>query len=827
MAGRYDNWFHRQGGNDRPDLVSAAKKLLGFLEERQKASGNMIQAIERTLLDGSVIRASIHGSIPKVEIFTKDGKKETEIWNSVIVVWPAPSVSGRNAEDHPMEAIKPPQRGKGDPWGHRTITAGQGGSVDWRNADESIVLSWHGPVNRYFDVLSNPYRKKLYYNGKVILDLADDPIPAEIMNDVVSPFTIRGAAIRGTKLMVMMTSTNPRTDRLIEMPWVDGVPNAAAATMLVDRQPGFAEYESTFYHPWMFNSKGTEARCLRGFSEEEEPYGDFLREVILTVTVEDGEVVADFEFEDTPEAVVTQTTTTITHHIQKVIHCTKNVGFFNYPDAAERDALPYLGTIDMPFNELPTEEYVNVGAGDSDCVTAQTINNVPTVTGNTWFKCGVDYRNDVPVYLERRLDTNSTSTSGTVDISATLTDEFSSSSLTYTKTGFDSNTITGSASRNRSYSYSASTTNAHSMDRTTGGFRFDNHELLEKWTRTTTGSTSLTYAWSSSSSYTNSECLGSNMRGDGNGTMLIGRVESAGWENGHTTGPMDSPIFVGEQVNYSGSEDFDDRYEKLALMFADLRYGFAAFIKTIVTTVRPETFSGTRMTPKTTATFGGSKYITFPVFPSSTREVEFTHERATGTKSLPKASWTPPTLEVEGSHTVCLSTDDPYYYFEYGDNGFTDMGFSSGSNYYVTSGPPLYADGKRNLTPEQASAALKNANPSAQTTTEVQTSTTSPSVFPGFGDDVNSIFAFQLNEWSGWDSQAVFQQDEDGVRCYGSWQFLRGHLVYSQIAGSGSGGTMQYAAGTSGPSIVNLTPSYGAGPNGMLYHPMFIHTKVR
>ena len=77
MAGRYSQWRKLRGDLDRPELVDYGKRLLGYLDNQRKLSGNMSAHIKRTLPDGSVVMARFNGDQP--EVYVQDAASEGDV----------------------------------------------------------------------------------------------------------------------------------------------------------------------------------------------------------------------------------------------------------------------------------------------------------------------------------------------------------------------------------------------------------------------------------------------------------------------------------------------------------------------------------------------------------------------------------------------------------------------------------------------------------------------------------------------------------------------------------------------------------------------------
>ncbi len=774
---RFTGPHPRRGASAPPAvLVDLGKQLLGELQNRIRMGGPPTLRLFREIEAGSVEAKMVAGN-PQV-FYTVKGGRETFITTSGIITWPGESVDAREAEFHPQEAVIPPPRNRTGTWGHFRYspdTLGHGGAIDWRNADESIVLSWHGPANRYFDLTGNPFRSSLFSNGEEIFKI--DDLPAAVRSG--GTFTVRGAAVRESDLILLIATNS--IDRVVRMPWSSGEPRSEEAEVLGERTRTFEEFETFFYHPWLFNQIGSEARCLRGFSPAEED-NQYIREIIMLLDDADE---ATFAASDTICPIVTQTTVETFDNSPIEMHTTREVGLFERKTRLEVAAAG--GTLTVPLEPAPIDEYVNAAPGTAECVNGYTSTVTSVVSGSEWIKCGVDFRNNEPVYLERHITVRSSTSSASLIQVANISSLFASTSMTYVAYGVDELRVEGTATLDRSYTRSIDETYSSAFSATNGGFRLDNKEILSNWTIDTSVSMSMSIERSLSELWEDETFAISVFDDD--------YFKSPGWdENSLAFGEIVSSADVGHSYveASSGTETVVSSTDMLTLMYADLREGFAAFALSTEEVVSTTTFSATKETPSSASA---------SVSADVSRDVEWSQERVTGPFNLPASHWET-SSSVGGTVTIRNALSSPAARFET-SLGTHSVPGGSFAQYINVFGAPWYGG---------ASGTTVAASQAA--------------VYPPQGADVNTLFAQRLNDWSGWDAGDVFQQDADGVRCYGSWQHLRGHLVYSQIAGNG-GTDLLYAAGTSGPAISTLNPKEPVGGQPALYHPMFIHTALR
>jgi hypothetical protein len=227
---RYDQWRRLVGDTaDHPALLDLGKKLLGYLDEQRRLSGVKTMSIQRTLPDGSIVRARFDGDLPCIEVRAAKPTTSGEVVLQQGIVAHPRSFADAAAFGAFPDTLLIPNGGKGvrdtrdwqsvfydadwtpdpetlDGFGiYRTTQRGQplfeagltvGGNVDWRNDTERLVVTWDGPGSRYFNigrVYGGPF---IYHNGVILLDVQEIP---ELVDDPtldLSGVGVNGACLR-------------------------------------------------------------------------------------------------------------------------------------------------------------------------------------------------------------------------------------------------------------------------------------------------------------------------------------------------------------------------------------------------------------------------------------------------------------------------------------------------------------------------------------------------------------------------------------------------------------------------------------------------------
>lgn len=319
MAGRYPFWHARRGDvNASPALRDLGKKLLGEIAVDQERGGPPTQVRRQGLPDGSSVEARMVHGTPSLTFYPprrgpggepvatylegfvvlphEHGLTEPPAGFNEVVV-PRPGAQRPKpplyADAAAAAAITHPEVTKWLPYltneaALPEFTEGLtlAGNVDWRNADETLSVSWFGANSRYFPD-EGEHGTAVYMRGRQLFDLFDPP--AEAVPDLV-PFTGRrvyGAALRrenGWWLLVAcsMATASGDTDMLLRVPvrvdptapaWqhragvefaplVATVPAQAEILWSAARTAHDATHDGSFLHPWAFNGPATQAKRL-------------------------------------------------------------------------------------------------------------------------------------------------------------------------------------------------------------------------------------------------------------------------------------------------------------------------------------------------------------------------------------------------------------------------------------------------------------------------------------------------------------------------------------------------------------------------------------
>lgn len=452
---RYTGWRKMRGDTaERPDLLDLGKKLLGYLSEQRRLSGNTTMSIQRKLPDGSIVRARFVGDLPIIEV--KAGPKPVEpvdqgLLTEGIVVKPRNFGTAAAGDGGDVYGAYPEVllRGKGSvpTWKSQyydetnTPPAVVGakhykrnlrmdevwpaglklsGNVDWRNKDESLAITYHGETTRGLTFLSAYYR--VFHNGEELY---------------LSPYILEAACLRveGKDLYLLWIAgtTVPTLYRAKLKPhpsllwWESGVklplsmcPRLAPVTapdvevLSVLSLPQFTYQRWTVFSAiqdgqFVFNQAGTEARRIMVHLNAAPPFAYVALESVVSVP----EMLAD--------AVTTQETTLGSLLLERTT---------NYTLESTR-AASYLDA-DMEFGDNPftspilRRPYFGIGAYFSPgnpydpqapivFIRKQVMTITDTIIGDASLPIAVDFQDNVPVYLRWKpalrnstLDWNST-----------------------------------------------------------------------------------------------------------------------------------------------------------------------------------------------------------------------------------------------------------------------------------------------------------------------------------------------------------------------------------------------------------------------------------
>jgi hypothetical protein len=477
---RYPDWFHLRVPNGQhaaaQRYVPHARKLLGYLAEQRALGKAPTQAIERTLPDGTYLRASFEYEIPIVEIrpaLPPGGEEEPPVVEG-FVVRPSPTTDQYSNPALNQVVVSPP-RGKTQPkWlarfydndavpdgydlpsGRYGVSRGRelfpdglvdSGNLDWRNKDETVIVQFHGPEARYFATGTdgNNFDTRVYYKGKPLLNTADfDPedvpyVVGLVIGACIVKVEDKGPCllamvryppgfgngshrreqllrfeVRGTAAAIERARSGAKWEELPELEVVGVDPNTGlvAVEVLADRE---LDDDLFGQHPWCFNQSGTEARCIRYYDD-----GNRIVECVLDVD--------KLTFTETTlsplnatmrRSTITQLTAQpkpIKTHVRQ-----RSRWIFNKHDNPPPATPSYLPAGVEADPDSPAEtSYSRLTSnfvGDTVVAFAETVTWVPD-SGQEWFICAVDYRDDVPVYAKWRIPSRSINISLTRDLHA-------------------------------------------------------------------------------------------------------------------------------------------------------------------------------------------------------------------------------------------------------------------------------------------------------------------------------------------------------------------------------------------------------------------------
>lgn len=417
MAGRYTDWHGTRLVGDRAlaaQYLAAGRKLLGQLAHA-RTLGSRQAKWQVTTPEGAVLTAEMIGQQPRLTIDVRAvaGERERAALEGFVVTPGGPHAAGVFPE-----VVLQPKKGA-DTWrvefyDSTTVPLAYprahglykplfrdglvyAGAVDWRNADETLSVSWDGPNTRYFSD-GSAGSSLVYFKNAVAFDALPVLAPLGLASDSVE---VRGACLvgGGLRLLVVLLRTvgssqfdtvlsvplamQPATTPPARTPRVHAavtVPTTAIDILLDRVLPGD---ENDLAHPWCFNQAGTEARCMR-------PDGNaFMRELVLTIAA------------DRQSATVTRTseawpTVTTTDSVSRTLRALRLVGTYAAARVASggtsvESLAGALSAYRGLAVSLPADEEYEL-----DYVVAQT--RTTTVTGSGKLRIAVDYRNNVPVY---------------------------------------------------------------------------------------------------------------------------------------------------------------------------------------------------------------------------------------------------------------------------------------------------------------------------------------------------------------------------------------------------------------------------------------------
>jgi len=313
VSGRYGQWRRLVGDTERPDLLDLGKKLLGYLDQQQRLGAPPTLTVQRELPDGSRVRARFVYGTPIIEVLAgRPGEGAADELEPVQGFVARPNTAG-----HKGEVLLSRSRGT---WNNRFYqlppadleapTSGQyktgrrgvdlfadgllsSGNLDWRNRDESFVVSFFGPCDRYFNQEGNgrtPYSRFAFINGDCVLDIADLPATSDFRDVLLGAgvtqagelvWAVARSRIAGTsgpRLRLYRAPLTLRVDDADPPEWTLAWAQRYRARLWPRYAKVTAEQMSLFFettladsgsevrlhnrHPFVFNQSCTEGRML-------------------------------------------------------------------------------------------------------------------------------------------------------------------------------------------------------------------------------------------------------------------------------------------------------------------------------------------------------------------------------------------------------------------------------------------------------------------------------------------------------------------------------------------------------------------------------------
>lgn len=415
---RHVGWRRLKGG-DRPDLLDLGRKMLGYLENQKALGGAQTLSIQRELPDGSIVFARWLGDLPELLIREGSGAPPSQwidgfscrvttaarsSWNGGgygtgpyetanyrMQVLLARPVTRTEAEFDTAwydentlwwPGLPAPERFYRPIWGDQSLW--HVANLDWQG--DAGVLQFFGPNIRSGTDFWWQFDRYVLHNGIVLLDLNNT---TGVTFSVSGPDTVYvlGAALAGTmeqptelRVVVGERETDDSlemTIRVVTTPvsWVGNrleTRKDGSDTVLTDRGSYEIEHMSGQTACVFFNQRGDEARTLMPRLDDTDSEITRYTEIVAARTGTGG-----FAFSATDHAVPVEEST---------------------------QDITTTGTVGMATGSIETQYGSNVfpdsGSGITDI--AGTTTETIEYADNGWFKVSVDYRDNVPVYLEHK-----------------------------------------------------------------------------------------------------------------------------------------------------------------------------------------------------------------------------------------------------------------------------------------------------------------------------------------------------------------------------------------------------------------------------------------
>lgn len=471
---RYTQWHHKRGDvvNAPGWLVDAGQKLLGRLAERRRLSGVKTMGATQTFPDGSRVRAMWFGDVPIVELYpaTPTSQQLEEGFMEGFIVRPD-SQNGATSPEESFLVMQPTTTtyfydapllpsGSTDYVARLTSVDSSGkalfkdadvhptkpyvanslmssGNIDWRNADETLLCTWFGPLCRYYGTWAGtPFAAAfVMFHGQVLFDCT--ALPGTLFPEldgqtlatdyggatgVVTGACITTEAERGQVLLVFVRfggqGSGFRVDYLVSVQVTSddtrAVAGARASTWTLAAADGGGVVGNPIVrmvniidaatgdvgHPWFFNQAATQARCIRP---------QFLAGNVVECIVSLADGVWTYSEDVHAAGVVTTTTTTSDFDSTDA----STVNFDVYTAVLPTGTCSPLheisaGTTTSVAHVMAKDAEPGSSAIDPACYLGiSTSGSVSEVrdADDVWTITAVDFRDNVPVYAYGRAHT--------------------------------------------------------------------------------------------------------------------------------------------------------------------------------------------------------------------------------------------------------------------------------------------------------------------------------------------------------------------------------------------------------------------------------------
>lgn len=456
---RYYGWREIKGDfNGSPEaaeLLDFGKKLLGALDNQRQLSGGAVKTLSRRVeLPAGIVFAAFYGAIPVIEVYPRSALAKEIVYGTiegfVVRLATAADITSNGVDQFklldPLQqwkmyyyesagfvgdvsfkvgTFKTDSGGKplfqdGVQFAHvkpHSDSLENSGNVDWRNFDESLIVSWFGPNTRYF-ADQGPLSYYVFFHGQVLFDCSILSGDSFFGNTHVYSTTYAGraGAVIGAcvtpsmDLLVVVrfgaqngAAGERRDEFLVKLKTVTsdqrGVTGPQAATWklqpaiapsTIDGNPEIlwsqtlADDIDDEEHPWFFNSTGTEARSIRYLLDVAGGEVIGVKECILTKGAKD---VWKYSEKDHDAAVITTSAVT-----------TGTAARFYYSQ--------FGFTFCLPTSTDPPIAGCGIVVGDGYAIDGTCTNDLPVSAVYAGAKtcdakkvvCAVDFVGSTPIY---------------------------------------------------------------------------------------------------------------------------------------------------------------------------------------------------------------------------------------------------------------------------------------------------------------------------------------------------------------------------------------------------------------------------------------------